>query len=143
VDDQSVGIAFRVARIRKGWTQQELGDECDVSHGLISLIERGHLDSVSLRVLRRVARASAWVVVAESKPNRRRAVQHRALLRSAFPQDGRQMRGWLRRPVGTFHALSFWSKSNPGSVSQSHAVRRRVRKPRSVRGAVGSTRKLP
>lgn len=253
MDDQGVGIAFRAARLRKGWTQQELGARCGLSHGLISLIERGHLDSVSLRAVRRVAReldilvvlrlrsrggdvdrlvnaghaalheelaryldmlpdwlhapevsfsvfgergvidilafhpptgsllvielktelvsfenllmtmdvrlrhaeriarergwkptsASAWVVVAESKPNRRRVAQHRALLRSALPQDGRQMRGWLRRPVGTIHALSFWSNSTPGSVSQSHAVRRRVRRPSSVRGAVGGTRKLP
>jgi transcriptional regulator with XRE-family HTH domain len=238
VDDQSVGIAFRAARIRKGWTQQELGARCGVSHGLISLIERGHLDSVSLRVLRRVAReldvfvvlrlrsrggdldrlvnaghaalheelarhldalpdwlhapevsfavfgergvidilafhpptgsllvielktelvsfedllmtmdvrmrhaeriarerswtptsVSAWVVVAESKPNRRRAARHRALLRSAFPQDGRQVRGWLQRPEGSIRALSFWSNSTSGSASQSHAIRRRVRK---------------
>jgi transcriptional regulator with XRE-family HTH domain len=241
VDDQSVGIAFRATRIRKGWTQQELGARCRVSHGLVSLIERGHLDSLSLRALRRVARelgilivlrlrsrggdvdrlvsaghaalheelarhlnelpdwlhapevsfavfgergvidilafhpptgallvielktelvsfedllmtmdvrmrhaeriarergwsatsVSAWVVVAESRPNRRRAAGHRALLRSAFPHDGRQMRGWLRRPVGSIRALSFWPNSNPGSSNQSHAVRRRVRKART------------
>jgi transcriptional regulator with XRE-family HTH domain len=241
VDDQSVGIAFRAARVRKGWTQHELGARCDVSHGLISLIERGHLDSISLRVLRRVARGldilvvlrlrsrggdldrlvnaghaalheelarhldalpdwlhapevsfavfgergvidilafhpptgsllvvelktelvsledllmtmdvrmrhaeriarergwtptsvSAWVVVAESRPNRHRAARHRSLLRSAFPQDGRQMRGWLLRPAGSIRALSFWSNSTPGGTNQSHALRRRVRKPRA------------
>lgn len=241
VDDQALGIAFRAARIKKGWTQEELGGRCGVSRGLISLIERGHLDSVSLRVLRHVAReldvffvlklrsrggdldrlvnaghaamheelaryldvlpdwlhapevsfavygergvidilafhpptgsllvielktelvsfedllatmdvrmrhaadiarergwlansVSAWVVVAESRPNRRRAARHRALLRSAFPGDGRLMRGWLRRPLGSVRALSFWSNSTPGSANQSHAVRRRVRKPRA------------
>jgi transcriptional regulator with XRE-family HTH domain len=228
MDDQSAGIAFRAARIKKGWTQEELGRRCHVSAGLISLIERGHLDSVSLRVLRRVAKelgvivvlklrsrggdldrlvnaghaamheelaryldalpdwlhapevsfavygergvidilafhpptgsllvielktelvsfeellmtidmrlrhaaqiarergwaatsVSAWVVVAESRSNRRRAALHRALLRSALPQDGRQMRGWLLRPSGSVRALSFWSNSTAGSVSQ-------------------------
>lgn len=242
MDDQRVGAAFRAIRIRRRWTQLELAERCDVSAGLISLIERGHLDKVSVRVLRRVAAAleltiqlnvrsrggdvdrllnaghaalheelalhldslpgwvhahevsfaiygergvidilafhaptrsllvielktelvsfedllmtmdvrlqlaeriarerdwqpstvSGWVVVAESRPNRKRAGRHMATLRSAFSSDGRRMRAWLQRPVGAIRALSFWSNSFPGAANQSHALRRRVRHPRNA-----------
>lgn len=57
MDDQRVGSAFRALRIQRNWTQQELADRVGVSAGLVSLIERGHLDSVSTRVLRRIAAA--------------------------------------------------------------------------------------
>ncbi|CAN5826325.1 hypothetical protein BH24CHL6_BH24CHL6_00280 [soil metagenome] len=55
MDDQRVGAAFRAARIRRGWTQRELGRKCGVSASLVSVVERGHLERLSLRVLRRVA----------------------------------------------------------------------------------------
>jgi transcriptional regulator with XRE-family HTH domain len=55
VDDQRVGSAFRAVRIRRGWTQAELAQRCAVSASLISLIERGHMDTLSLRMLRRIA----------------------------------------------------------------------------------------
>lgn len=55
MDDQRIGAAFRAVRIRRRWTQQELGRRAGVSASLISLIERGHLESLSVRVLRRVA----------------------------------------------------------------------------------------
>jgi len=238
MDDQRVGVALRATRIRRGLTQRELATRCGVSAGLVSLVERGHLEAVSLRVLRRLARqldisvvlglrsragdldrlvnaghsalheelahyldslpgwvhapevsfaiygergvidilafhastgslllielktelvsmegllmtmdvrlrhareiasdrgwtassVSAWVVVADSASNRRRAASHGAMLRSALPDDGRRIRGWLRRPIGTVKALSFWSNSNPGAVTRTHAVRRRVRR---------------
>ena len=63
MDDQAVGIAFRAARIRRGCTQEELGAACGASHGLISLIERGYLDSISLRMVRQVARELEILVV--------------------------------------------------------------------------------
>lgn len=57
MDDQRVGSAFRALRIQRNWTQRELAHHVGVSAGLISLVERSHLDSVSTRVLRRVAAA--------------------------------------------------------------------------------------
>jgi len=241
MDDQRLGAAFRAARIRRGWTQAELGRRAGVSASLISLIERGHLESLAVRTLRRVAAAleirlevtarmrtgdldrilhagharlheevarlfaslgewlhspevsfaiygergvidvlafhpptgsllvvelktelvsfedllttmdvrmrlakqvavdrgwaaravSCWVVVADTRPNRRRAGLHSTVLRSAFPADGRRMRRWLRRPEGVVRALSFWPNSNPGGVNQEVALRRRVRAPRT------------
>lgn len=57
VDDQRAGAAFRAVRIRRSWTQRELARKARVSASLVSLIERGHLETLSVRVLRRVATA--------------------------------------------------------------------------------------
>jgi transcriptional regulator with XRE-family HTH domain len=53
---------------------------------------------------------SIWVIVADGPTNRRRVGAHRAMLRSAFPVDGRSTGGWLRDPVRPIRALSFWSR---------------------------------
>src|SRR5918998_1134234 len=57
MDDQRLGGAFRAVRIRRAWTQRALGARSGVSASLVSLVERGHLDRVSVRVLRRIAAA--------------------------------------------------------------------------------------
>jgi transcriptional regulator with XRE-family HTH domain len=71
---------------------------------------------------------SAWVVLGDSATNRRRVAAHRTALRAAFPADGRTMRAWLSRPVGTVRGLSFWANSNQATAKQVIASRRRVRK---------------
>jgi transcriptional regulator with XRE-family HTH domain len=75
---------------------------------------------------------SGWIVLADTRPNRRRAGQHSATLRSAFAADGRRMRGWLRSPVGAVRALSFWPNSSRSGVNQTAALRRRVRPPKGA-----------
>ena len=54
MDDVRVGRALRLLRQRRGMTQAQLGRAAGVSQPLVSLIERGHLGSVSLRTMRRV-----------------------------------------------------------------------------------------
>lgn len=54
-----------------------------------------------------VETVSAWVVLRDTPTNRRRLADHATVLRSAFPTDGRSMRGWLARPRGQVAALSF------------------------------------
>ena len=61
----------------------------------------------------------------QSRTNERRIAEFRAMLRSAFPADGRQMRAWLRDPVGSIAGLSFWSIGTVGS--QPMTPRRRMR----------------
>jgi len=232
-----VGAAFRAVRIRRGWRQTDVAQKAGVSPGVVSLIERGHIEHVSTRALRGVAAAldirlditlrlphgeldrlmneghaalheelaryldrlpgwihapevsfavyrergvidilafhastgsllvielktefvsledllttmdvrlrhaaaigrgrgwqvrsvSAWVVFAESATNRRRVRAHSAALRSAFPADGRLMRGWLHKPDGVIRALSFWANFNGITAKQTVAGRRRVR----------------
>jgi transcriptional regulator with XRE-family HTH domain len=76
------------------------------------------------------ASVSVWVVVAPSRTNRRRVAAHEALLRAAFPADGRGMRAWLRDPVGSVAALSFWPDSHARTVRPDWTPVRRVRVPR-------------
>ncbi len=71
---------------------------------------------------------SVWLAVSETRTNRRRLAEHRAMLRAAFPDDGRRLRSWLGSPVGVVRALSFLPLANPGSVSQFRAGRKRVRR---------------
>jgi transcriptional regulator with XRE-family HTH domain len=71
---------------------------------------------------------SAWVVVAESRSNRRRLAAHRSMLRPAFPADGHAVRRWLDAPGGAVRALSFLSLATGSSGSRRHAGVKRVRK---------------
>jgi hypothetical protein len=80
----------------------------------------------------RATSVSAWVVVAETSPNRRLAKAHLALLKSAFPDDGRRLRVWLGSPIGSVRALSFWRISNGSGANGIPALRRRVRRPKPV-----------
>jgi len=48
-----------------------------------------------------------WVIVADSRTNRRVVAEHAAVLRSKLPSDGRRVRRWLRNPIGRIDALSF------------------------------------
>ena len=93
-----------------------------------------------LRLAARIARdrgweastVSAWVVFAESDTNRRRARSLGSVLRSAFPADGRKMRSWLQRPVGSIRALSFWANFGESTTQQRKSTRQRVRVPRAA-----------
>lgn len=67
------------------------------------------------------AEASAWVIVAESRTNRRRIAAHEAVLRTAFPADGPAMRRWLHDPEGPIAGLSTWP-GNPGAVRRVRRV---------------------
>ena len=57
----------------------------------------------------RASRVAVWVLVADSATNRHRIAAHRAMLRAAFPMDGRTMGGWLAQPNRPIRALSIWS----------------------------------
>jgi hypothetical protein len=48
-----------------------------------------------------------WVVVADGRTNRRHMAAHRTLVRTAFPEDGRTVGGWLADPAGPIRCLSF------------------------------------
>lgn len=48
-----------------------------------------------------------WVVVADSRTNRRAVANHGTAIRNKLPTDGRGIGRWLDRPVGALGALSF------------------------------------
>jgi transcriptional regulator with XRE-family HTH domain len=238
VDDQRLGAILRAVRIRRRLRLRDVSARCGVSISVLSRIERGHLESMSLATLRRVASAldvrldirafsragdldrlvnarhsalhedvareldrlvgwafhpevsfsidgergvidilaihaerrivlvielkteivdvnelvgtfdrkvrlalrvasergwargpgwtvGAWVVVADSRLNRRRAQAHAIMLRAAWPADGRSIRGWLTRPTGPIRCLSYRLVVGSGSAA------RRVRRPRT------------
>jgi transcriptional regulator with XRE-family HTH domain len=79
---------------------------------------------------------SAWLIVADSRTNRRRVAAHEAMLRGALPDDGRAIRRWLLDPVRPVAGLSFWTESLGETGGPSSRPIRRVRAaaaPRSER----------
>ena len=87
------------------------------------------------RLIRRTVRdrgwdpltASTWVIVASGRTNRGRLAAHQAVLRAAFPADGRGMRRWLADPVGSVAALSLWTELAARPLMPTRRVRRRTK----------------
>lgn len=75
------------------------------------------------------ASVSTWLVVLESKTNRRRVQAHAAMLRAAFPLDGRSVKSWLQDPVRPMAALGFWSDARGRNAKGDLPGTRRVRRP--------------
>lgn len=71
---------------------------------------------------------SVWVLVADTRTNRRRLAAHRTVLRTAFPVDGRSVDGWLRQPVGSISALSFLTSGHEMRVRPTLTRTRRARR---------------
>jgi transcriptional regulator with XRE-family HTH domain len=66
---------------------------------------------------------SAWVIVLDTRTNRRHAAEHASLLRAKFPADGRQLESFLRNPTARTSGLAFMSVTNPGSPGQDRRAR--------------------
>jgi hypothetical protein len=76
---------------------------------------------------------ATWVVVADSRSNRRAVAEHRTVLRTKLPIDGRGIRAWLRRPVGPVNGLSFMPSVHGMHLGPSLAPFRRVDRRRKGR----------
>lgn len=61
------------------------------------------------------AAVSVWLIVDDTKTNRRHAAEHRTLLRTRLPLDGRQLGSFLDRPTIATAGLAFWTNANPRS----------------------------
>lgn len=74
---------------------------------------------------------AAWLVIRDSRTNRRRVEAHAAMVAGALPNDRPTVRRWLADPLGGVAGVSFWTDSH-GVVAR-HADRqiRRVRTPLS------------
>jgi transcriptional regulator with XRE-family HTH domain len=57
MNDLRVGSRVRAVRLRLGWRQSDLAGRAGVSQPIVSRVERGSLDRLSLRTLRRVLAA--------------------------------------------------------------------------------------
>src|SRR3954462_11204160 len=106
MDDQRVGAALRAVRIRRGWTQRDLASRCDLSSSAVSLIERGHLDTMSMRSLRRVA--AALDVRLDLTPRLRTGDVERLLnaghgaLHEVLAAQLESLPGWIHAPEVSF-----------------------------------------
>ncbi len=54
MDDRRFGLAVRALRRRRRWRQIDLADAAGVSQPLVSLVERGHLASLTVHTLRAI-----------------------------------------------------------------------------------------
>ena len=72
---------------------------------------------------------STWVVIADSRTNRRALATHARVLRAKFPIDGRSMRRWLRVPDGRVDALGFLPDRQAMTLRRPVTPTRRVRPP--------------
>lgn len=48
---KNIGISIKGERLRKGISQEELAEKCDISRNSVSLIETGKINPTILRVL--------------------------------------------------------------------------------------------
>ena len=58
---------------------------------------------------------SQWLIVADTRTNRRRLDAHMAVIRNAFPAGTWAIRRWLRRPRETIAAVTVWAISRRSS----------------------------
>ncbi len=76
---------------------------------------------------------ATWVIMAESRTNRRAVADHGAVIRAKLPADGRGVRRWLMGPSGRIDALSFLPSVQGVHLGVDPAPIRRVVKPGSRR----------
>ncbi len=100
MDDVAVGRMVRAVRHRLGRRQQDIADAAGVSRQVVSRIERGRIDEVSITALRAVARrlemridfAVRWRGgELDRLVNRRHAAMHEAALAMFAGRDGWQV----------------------------------------------------
>lgn len=70
-----------------------------------------------------------WLVVADTRTNRRALAAHATALRAKYPADGRTIRTWLRRPAGPVLALSFLPDDAVTTIGRGTRPIRRVARP--------------
>lgn len=106
MEDLRVGAAFRAVRIKRGWRQQDVAEAAGISRAEVSLIERGHLDEVALRTLRRVG--GALEIALNVQPRWRGADLERllnsghALLHEELARYLDGLPGWIHAPEVSF-----------------------------------------
>ncbi|MDL2334579.1 MAG: helix-turn-helix domain-containing protein [Chloroflexota bacterium] len=106
MNDQRVGSAFRAVRIKRGWRQTDVARRARVSDGIVSLIERGHLERVSVTAFRRVAavleiRAEVSVSLPHGELERLLNAGHSAMPEIVAAYFG-SLPGWVHAPEVSF-----------------------------------------
>src|SRR5262245_64576528 len=97
MDDIRFGAAVRAARIRRGWRQADVAIRAGCSDSVVSRIERGHLDEITVGSIRAVA--SVLEIRVELLP-RSRAADLDRLVNAKHAALSEGVLGWLRRFPG-------------------------------------------
>ena len=80
---------------------------------------------------RRPKLVSGWLIVSDTRTNRRHAARHSSLLRSRFALDGRSLSAFLDNPVAATFGMAFWTDVHPENVTKEAArILTRVRRPK-------------
>jgi transcriptional regulator with XRE-family HTH domain len=125
VDDIGVGRVVRAIRIRAGWRQQDLAAAAGVSQAVVSRVERGRLERVSLPALRRIC--DALDVRLDMTPRWRGGELDRLLggrhsaMHEAMARRFASLAGWEAIPEVTF---SVWGERGSIDVLGWHAATR-------------------
>ena len=61
---------------------------------------------------------SGWLIVSDTRTNRRHAARHSSLLRSRFSLDGRSLSPFLDRPAAATFGMAFWTEVHPENVTK-------------------------
>ena len=76
---------------------------------------------------------SVWLIVADTRTNRRHAARHSALLKTRFRMDGRSLAAFLDNPVASTSGIAFWTDVHPVDVQrEATRILTRVRAPKPV-----------
>lgn len=90
------------------------------------------------------AAVSVWLIVDDTKTNRRHVAEHRTLLRTRLPLDGRQFRTFLDQPTTATAGLAFWTNATPRSTRANLPIRRDAGAPlRTTAGDQSSVGRAP
>ena len=74
---------------------------------------------------------SCWLIVTDTRTNRRHASRHASLLKTRFQMDGRSLASFLDNPVAATSGLAFWTDVHPRDVQREAArTLTRVRAPK-------------
>ena len=99
--DPRFGNAVRALRRRRGWRQVDLARAATISRSLVSAIERGRVEPLTLKTLRSVAAALDATVAVEVRWRGGaldRLLDERHAFLSAAVASMLEARGWLVRP---------------------------------------------
>ena len=106
MDDIRLGVALRAVRLRRGWSQLRVAKASRCSDSVVSRVELGHLEDVTLPTLRRIA--AALGVRLDVVPRWRGGELDRILnrrhagLQEAFSARLSAVAGWTMRPEVSF-----------------------------------------
>lgn len=106
MDDRRAALTVRTLRVRRHWRQKDLAARAGVSRQLVTKIESGRIDSVSVGAVRRVVGAlggTAEVLIRAPGGEADRALNAgHAAMHEAAARLFRRLDGWVTAPEVTF-----------------------------------------